>query len=549
MSALLGAVLLLALCGAWCQVWGQRLKVSPGSAGVEVGSLRTIFQDQTTNRYGFRDREGKEVVPAVYDEVHPDSFSVHLPLTGIVRFGKKWGLIDAEGRYLAKPVYDGLDFRRDQEFIHVRIDGLSETGVARHGFIDRRGREVIKPEWSQISWFEDNLANARSPVTGKWTLLGTDGKPALGQELDGPLQFSEGLAAVSVNKKFGVLNSRLEWVLQPQYDEIGDFKEGRARLRRNGHWGYLSRDGQIMIDPVFEGAQDFSEGRAGVQMVNRWGFIGLDGKLVAQPAYDSVRPFQNGMAMVIERGKIGYVNAEGKLVIEPEFTEASEFDAQGLAIAGSGDMHYMINREGARVARVIPKQQLIMVSRGKPLPERETAGAARQAADRSGNAEEADSDSPSEPYFVIRKPDPTASSATTQPKTAAQTKSSKRPSVPYPGSPSVETKPTTQSAAVSGASSTTKPMEKKVEHKSVLRIPPNLPIPGSPVLMPTSTPADSDEGQVRTVLVAPNFQPSRTKVDRAAEPAASSIASRPPVLPEPPMAPPVRPSQEHLQAP
>ena len=61
----------------------------------------------------------------------------------------------------------------------------------KYGFVDKKGRFVIKPTFESLSDFHDGLAAA---LQGKW----------------------------------GFINKKGEFVIQPQYDKIADFQEGLA---------------------------------------------------------------------------------------------------------------------------------------------------------------------------------------------------------------------------------------------------------------------------------------------------------------------------------
>lgn len=57
--------------------------------------------------------------------------------------------------------------------------------------------------------------------------------------------FSEGLAPVQVSAgKWGFINERQEWVIQPRFEDAKAFQTGRAAVKQNGKWGFINKRGE-----------------------------------------------------------------------------------------------------------------------------------------------------------------------------------------------------------------------------------------------------------------------------------------------------------------
>ncbi|MBD0260777.1 MAG: WG repeat-containing protein, partial [Cytophagales bacterium] len=77
--------------------------------------------------------------------------------------------------------------------------------------------------------------------------------------------FTEGLARVGKNGKFGHVNGRGEVVTPLQYDNVFPFREGRAMVIRAGKCGFVDTRGQEVIPAVYSGGQYyFRDGRVTV---------------------------------------------------------------------------------------------------------------------------------------------------------------------------------------------------------------------------------------------------------------------------------------------
>lgn len=57
--------------------------------------------------------------------------------------------------------------------------------------------------------------------------------------------YSEGLAAVQTQMgKWGFINERQEWVIQPRFEDAKEFQAGKAAVKLNGRWGFVNKRGE-----------------------------------------------------------------------------------------------------------------------------------------------------------------------------------------------------------------------------------------------------------------------------------------------------------------
>ncbi|EFV4699761.1 WG repeat-containing protein, partial [Campylobacter coli] len=68
-----------------------------------------------------------------------------------------------------------------------------------------------------------------------------------------------------------------------------DFSEELARVELNRKYGFMDKNGKIVIEPKFDSIWDFSEELARVELNRRWGFIDRSGKFVIKPKFDDIR--------------------------------------------------------------------------------------------------------------------------------------------------------------------------------------------------------------------------------------------------------------------
>lgn len=71
------------------------------------------------------------------------------------------------------------------------------------------------------------------------------------------------------------------------YESAGDFSEGLAAVQKDGKWGYIDKTGKMTIEPQWESAHAFVNGLAmvveKVSSEDKFGYIDTAGKYIWQP--------------------------------------------------------------------------------------------------------------------------------------------------------------------------------------------------------------------------------------------------------------------------
>ena len=62
--------------------------------------------------------------------------------------------------------------------------------------------------------------------------------------------FPEGLAAVSLNGRWGFIDLTGQFVIEPQFSFAENFANGVARVELDGQYGYINRQGEFIWGPV-----------------------------------------------------------------------------------------------------------------------------------------------------------------------------------------------------------------------------------------------------------------------------------------------------------
>ena len=155
--------------------------------------------------------------------------------------------------------------------------------------------------------------------------------------------FSEGLARVEVDGKYGFVDKEGNEVVRLKYDAAGDFSEGLARVEVDGKHGFIDKEGNEVVSPKFDYVGDFIEGLARVEADGKFSCIDKKGKDVISPKYEVIRIFNKSDKMVIAGMKREAVSMSRSA---SEISEYEEAFSEQLIIVREGDKRGVINLDG-----------------------------------------------------------------------------------------------------------------------------------------------------------------------------------------------------------
>ena len=134
--------------------------------------------------------------------------------------------------------------------------------------------------------------------------------------------------------------------IPPIYDAAMDFTEGLAAVCLDGKWGFIDKTGEEVIPPIYEFVYYFTEGLAMAKLDGKCGYIDKTGAEVLPFVYSAAAPFFDGVAMV----RMQEAEASGPLlqfidktgtIFTPEYYSATNF-TEGLSVVQHGMMNFVV---------------------------------------------------------------------------------------------------------------------------------------------------------------------------------------------------------------
>ena len=220
------------------------------------------------------------------------------------------------------------------------------------GFADLQTSEVIIPcQYDFVSLFSEGLASVK--MNKKWGFIDKFGRQVVQFKYDDYFSstdyfkyFHDGLAVVRLNGRYGCVDKYGREVVPCRYGRCDGVSEGMAcvtlEIWNRCKWGYVDKSGREVTSFIYDIACDFHDGLACVMVNGKWGFVDKSGCEVIPCKYepgDSVigltdlcidSDFHEGLARVKFNGKYGFIDKSGKDVISCKYDIVCNF-SDGLA--------------------------------------------------------------------------------------------------------------------------------------------------------------------------------------------------------------------------
>jgi hypothetical protein len=263
---------------------------------------------------GYIDKAGRLVIEAKFEE--GGQF-----VNGLApaKSGGKFGYINKTGAFVIEPKYDFADHFSDG-LARVVVSGLIgyispegtmviqpkytnanrfTNGIAavlvgsEIGYINKTGTLVIQPQYLITGEHVNGLIRFNADTSVGY--MNQTGKVVIPATYVWADNFSEGLAATeTTDMRFYYINTSGTRPFSTFFEDAYAFSEGLAFVMKNGRYGVINTSGQFVIQPQFADASSsgFSSGLAAVEVRGKIGYINSSGTMVIAPQFDQGDPFR-----------------------------------------------------------------------------------------------------------------------------------------------------------------------------------------------------------------------------------------------------------------
>ena len=257
--------------------------------------------------------------------------------------------------------YDKVGCLRDGLAGVIKQSNDEYDKTNRVGYIDKDGQLIIPFQFDAIvageggeslefNDFSEGLAAVNK--NDKYGFIDTKGKVVIEPKYEWASSFSDGLAIVSVEGLYGAIDTQGKTVIPFEYQALADFHDGFATAARppkdpedyESKYGLINKQNEVVIPFMYESMGNLSESLIAVKKDGKWGYVDTTNKSIIpiNLAYETVNDFSDGLAAVFnyeensDNLKYGYIDKTGKLVIPMQFIKAYWDDSEGLIDFNNG---------------------------------------------------------------------------------------------------------------------------------------------------------------------------------------------------------------------
>ena len=235
-------------------------------------AIAVLNINRYTARYGLINDRAADVLPPIFE-------SLLLLDNGFYMFklNKKYGLIDNSGSIIMPNKYHGIgEFINNLALARVNIKSVQPNKESRlYGYVDLQGNEILPVEYEFIGKrFNNRVVIMKG---GEWWLFGIDDYKLTafpGVAYLGPC-VSDDLCKVNIGGQYDKEKNRVtggqfgycsidgKTVIEIVYDSAYNFSEGLAAVKRNGKWGFINTFGEVVVPCKYDEVDSSYKGGCG----------------------------------------------------------------------------------------------------------------------------------------------------------------------------------------------------------------------------------------------------------------------------------------------
>lgn len=264
----------------------------------------------------------------------PNSDKLLYPVSAIVPGGMSY--INTAGEMVGPIVSDGEDFYEGRAWCY-------------------RGKTIyLIDDTGRILFTEDLQSSSRRgrPFSGGVSVMRFQGEYYLvnrwGDKVRrinadrGAFGFSEGLAAIHKDERWGYIDRQGDIKIECQFLFADFFSEGLAVVCDDKGYGYIDTKGAFVIAPLYTGCWGFSNGYGLARDSNYvWHVINRDGNHIRSLPFDHISGYSDGVVIGSVDSLYGWMSLDGRWIVKPQFPYAGEINkGEGMIFVELDDGHF-----------------------------------------------------------------------------------------------------------------------------------------------------------------------------------------------------------------
>jgi hypothetical protein len=209
--------------------------------------INSLLTTRLNNKCGLLNRNGKELIKPIYKQIQEFNNNGEAIVAVNNGQGTTYGLIDSLGNEGIKPIYKRIAFL-DKDLVAVYQQDYPNPKV---GLSNINGKVLTQLIYTNINFFKNNLAMIYINIdnhqyNGFIDRNGKDVIKPVYQEIT-DLNNANGLYKVKLNGKYGIMTIKQDYIVKPIYDEMVVLTSTRFAVKRDGKYGLIDDNENILL--------------------------------------------------------------------------------------------------------------------------------------------------------------------------------------------------------------------------------------------------------------------------------------------------------------
>ncbi len=259
--------------------------------------------------------------------------------------GNVWGYKNTSGQTAIAPQFlRALEFGKDA----CAFAAVEQDGALRYGLLSRSGIWAAEPVWSDVRGFSEGLAAVEQD--GKWGYIDTAGKTVIPCVYREAGDFHNGRASVRPASSFGYIDPDGDFAIAAQFDLAGDFGDDMAFVKQNSKQYIINKVGEKIATLGKESGTVYSGGFAAINNGDgTWSYFNTARRRAFTQTYEGAGNFSEDYAAVKRDGLWGYINTGGVMVIGAQYAAAGEFSQSRAPVQDTAGKWGFIDKAGEHI--------------------------------------------------------------------------------------------------------------------------------------------------------------------------------------------------------
>lgn len=246
-------------------------------------------QDEKTSLYGVVDENGDYIVKPKYKEID-FNFGYKTGLSYVINPSDKYGFINPAGKEVIPCKYDRIEtFENGVIIVKTKIGDYDYLS----GIIDSTGKELIPMKYGHFEYYPlDKVIVFGETNTSNVGLMDLSGKVIIEPQYEfWSKRISKGIWPVGKNNICGVVDLKNQTIVPFEYYMIENYSDelGLAVVKKeaNGKFGFINRIGKLVIAYEYDDAWPSGD-YLSVKKNGKWGLIDVNNKIILPLEYSSI---------------------------------------------------------------------------------------------------------------------------------------------------------------------------------------------------------------------------------------------------------------------